>query len=122
MCILHLVKYATHTLLHAAVLGTLLKKDFQYMQVNIHTVLFPDSAQPGNQTIRQFIIPTSMRCCKRLMIGETYLFTGRVFGRFMFTNGCRDIFYYRYDNQDQLLYSHSNATLAEYRPFCQHKL
>lgn len=106
----------------AAVVGTLLNQNNAYVRVDITEVLFPSTVQPGIHTVRQFIIPTSMRCCKRLIPGETYLFTGRFFGQMLFTSGCRDIFYYRYNNQNQLLYSHSSATFAKFHPFCPSKL
>ena len=102
--------------LPAAAVGTLLNLKNSYIQVNVTEVLFPSRLQPGLHTIRQFIIPDSMRCCNRLVLGNSYLFTGRFFGPLLFTRGCRDIFYYRHDNQT-LLYSQNTATLAGFHPF-----
>ena len=102
--------------LPAAAVGTLLNLKNAYIQVNVTEVLFPSRLQPGLHTIRQFIIPDSMRCCNRLVLGNSYLFTGRFFGPLLFTRGCRDIFYYRHDNQT-LLYSQNTATLAGFHPF-----
>ena len=109
-------------LLYTAVVGTLLHQNNTHVQVDVTGVLFPSTVQPRVHMIRQFILPVSMRCCNRLVLGNSYLFTGHLFGGKLFTRGCVDIFYYRHDNQTRLLYSRSSATLASFRPFCPNRL
>ena len=108
-----------------AVVGTLRSVGSNRMTVSIRDVLLQEHPiETGLTIIRHFNLPTEMKCCNRLLVGQQYLFTGSSFtiGRnsMLFSMGCSDIYDVTLRN-GQYFYKVSSSNVQKFQPFCPNR-